>query len=61
MLLGDGTNKITLDMDGAGGPAGFVLPWNPGGWFESDTANEALAIDLSAATPVIWAVTYVEV
>jgi hypothetical protein len=61
MLLGNATNMITLDMDGGSGPAGLVLPWNPGGWFQTDTANEALAIDLSAAQPVIWAVTYVEV
>lgn len=61
MLLGDGTNKLTLDMDGVGGPAGLVLPFNQGGWFETDTANEALALNLGAATPVIWCVTYVEV
>jgi hypothetical protein len=61
MLLGDGTNKLQLDADGGGGPAGFVLPFNPGGWCQTDADNEALAINLSAATPVIWAVTYVEV
>lgn len=61
MLLGDSTNKLTLDMDGVGGPAGLVLPFNQGGWFETDTANEALALNLGAATPVIWCVTYVEV
>lgn len=61
MLLGDGTNKLTLDMDGGGGPAGVVLPYNQGGWFQTDTNNEALAINLSGATPVIWCVTYIEV
>ena len=61
MLLGDGTNKLTLDMDGGGGPAGVVLPFNAGGWFQTDTNNEALAINLSGATPVIWCATYVEV
>lgn len=61
MLLGDGTNKITLDMDGVGGPAGLVMPFNQGGWFQTDTANEALAINLGGATPVIWAITYMEV
>lgn len=60
-LLGDGTNKLQLDADGGGGPAGFVLPFNVGGWCQTDTANEALAINLSGATPVIWAVTYCEV
>lgn len=60
-LLGDGTNKLQLDADGGGGPAGFVMPFNPGGWCQTDTANEALAINLSGATPVIWAVTYCEV
>lgn len=61
MLLGDGTNKLTLDMDGGGGPAGVVLPYNQGGWFQTDTNNEALAINLSGATPVIWCATYLEV
>lgn len=61
MLLGDGTNKLTLDMDGGGGPAGVVLPYNQGGWFQTDTNNEALAINLSGATPVIWCATYIEV
>lgn len=61
MLLGDGTNKLTLDMDGVGGPAGLVLPFNQGGWFQTDTANEALAVNLGGATPVIWCVTYIEV
>ena len=61
MLLGDGTNKLTLDMDGVGGPAGLVMPFNQGGWFQTDTANEALAINLGGATPVIWAITYMEV
>lgn len=61
MLLGDGTNKVTLDMDGGGGPAGLVLPWNPGGWLQTDADNEALAVNLSGATPVVWAITYVEV
>ncbi len=61
MLLGDGTNKLTLDLDGGGGPAGFVLPYNQGGWCQTDTNNEALAVNLSGATPVIWAITYVEV
>jgi hypothetical protein len=61
MLLGNSTNKLTLDMDGVGGPAGLVLPWNQGGWFQTDTANEALAINLGGATPVVWCVTYIEV
>lgn len=61
MLLGDSTNKLTLDMDGVGGPAGLVMPFNQGGWFQTDTANEALVINLGAATPVIWAITYMEV
>ena len=38
-----------------------MLPFNPGGWCQTDANNEALKLNLSGATPVIWALTYVEV
>ena len=60
-VLGDSTNKLTLDLDGGGGPAGVVLQHNPDGWVETSTANEALNINLSAATPVVVIGTYIEV
>lgn len=61
-IIGDASNPIPLATDADGdNTAGFVMPWNPGGWFETDTANEALNVILSAAQDVIYAVTYIEV
>lgn len=57
-LLGSSTNKITVDMDGIDGPMGVVLPYNEKGWFASDTKNEIVKVNLSAATPVIVLVTF---
>lgn len=53
MLLGNATNKVTIDLDGIDGPMGFILPYNERGWAITDTKNELLGINLSAATPVI--------
>ncbi len=58
MLLGNATNKVTIDQGGVSGPAGFILPYNPQGWMAADTAGEAVAINLSAAVPVIVLVLY---
>ena len=61
-ILGDSSNPIPLATDADGdNSAGFVLPWNPGGWFQTDTANEALNLILSAAQDVVYALTYIEV
>lgn len=61
-LIGDSTNPIAMAVDADGdNVAGFVLPWNPGGWFQTDTVNEALNLVLSAAYDIIYAVTYIEV
>jgi hypothetical protein len=57
-LLGDATNLLTLDKDGVDGPAGIVLPYNERGWFQTDTANEALQLNMSASTPVIVIINY---
>ena len=61
-LLGDSTNPIPMATDADGDNiAGFTLPWNPGGWFETGTANEALNITLSAAQDIVYAITYIPV
>lgn len=57
-LYGDGTNKVLLDKTASTGPAGFVLPFNDGGWFET-TAGKKLVLNLSAAQAVVGAVTYI--
>lgn len=40
--------------------SGFVIPFNPGGWFET-SANTLLNLELSAAISVDGAITYIEV
>ena len=61
-ILGDASNPIRLAVDADGDNiAGVVMPWNQGGWFETDTVNEALNLILSAAQDVIYALTYIEV
>ncbi|KKN49383.1 hypothetical protein LCGC14_0643590 [marine sediment metagenome] len=61
-VFGDATNPIPLAVDADGdNDSGFVLPWNPGGWSETSTANEALNLVLSAAQDVIYAITWIEV
>jgi len=61
-ILGDSSNPIPLGVDADGDMMpGLVLPYNPAGWFQTDTDNEALNIVLSAAQDVIYAVTYIEV
>lgn len=49
------TNKASLAQYG-----GFVLPYNPVGWFET-TASTALVLNLSGATAIGGSLTYVEV
>jgi len=61
-LIGNAANPIPMATDADGDNiAGIVMPWNPGGWFETDTVNEALNLILSAAQDVIYALTYIEV
>ena len=58
-VLGNSGNGIALAKDADGdNVGGFVLPWNPGGWTETSTANEALNLVLSTANDVIWCLTY---
>ena len=58
MLLGNADNPLTLDKDGIDGPAGIVLPYNEVGWFQTDTAAEAVKLNMSASTPVIVLVNF---
>lgn len=69
-LVAAGTVNVRLES-GAGGTAltgqmnlvantGFVLPYNPAGWFET-ASNTLLNLELSAAISVDGALTYVEV
>ena len=69
-LVAAGTVNVRLES-GAGGTAltgqmnlvantGFVLPFNPAGWFET-AVNTLLNLELSAAISVDGALTYVEV
>jgi len=60
-LLGNNTNKLTVDLDGIDGPAGIVLPYNQEGWFQSATANEAIKMYISSTQPVIVVITYIYV
>lgn len=58
-VLGNSGNPIPLAVDADGdNDSGFVLPYNPGGWTVTSTANEALNLILSAAQDVIWAITW---
>ena len=60
--FGDSTNPIPIAVDADGdNVAGVILPWNPGGWFETADANEDLAVILSAAQPVLICGNYIEV
>jgi hypothetical protein len=61
-LLANSDNPIPLAIDADGDAvAGFVLPWNPGGWWESDTVNEAISLHSSAAQDIVYMITYIEV
>jgi hypothetical protein len=55
-LFGDSTNKANLAAN-----SGFVLPFNPTGWFETSTTNVAIVLNLSAANGVGGCLTYIEV
>ncbi len=61
-LLFNTANPLPLAIDAdADNVAGFVLPFNPGGWFETDTVNEAVTLNSSAAQDIAWTITYIEV
>lgn len=61
-LLFNVGNPLAMSLDADGDTvAGFVLPYNPGGWFETDTVNEAVTLNSSAAQDIAWTITYIEV
>lgn len=47
VIFGGSTNKVQLAANG-----GFVLPYNPIGWFANATTNQALVMNLSGAVAV---------
>ena len=60
-LIGNTGNPIPLSTDADGNTvAGFVLPFNPHGWFKTDTINEAVTLNSSAAQDIIWSVSWIE-
>ena len=60
-LLFNVGNPLKLSLTVAGDDvASFILPWNPGGWCQTDTVNEAVALTSSAAQDIAYAVTYIE-
>jgi hypothetical protein len=60
-LHGNTTYKIPLDVTGATGAGGFVLPFNQLGWFETAANNRPININLGSANGITAIVTYVEV
>jgi len=59
--LGTSSSKFIVDISGSSGPAGFVMGYNPAGWFETPTANKDFEINLSAAVSVNVVIQYIEV
>ncbi|HPD15820.1 MAG TPA: hypothetical protein PLE19_12770 [Planctomycetota bacterium] len=61
-LIANSTNKLPVSCDAdADHVSGLVLPHNPGGWLQTDTANEALVAVHDSTAPVLYVGTYVEV
>lgn len=60
-LHGDATRKLPLDVTGATGPGGYMLPYCPVGWFETGATNRPLNINLASANAVLVTCVYVEV
>jgi hypothetical protein len=60
-LHGTTSYKIPLDVTGATGAGGFVLPFNQLGWFETAANNRPININLGSANGITAIVTYVEV
>ncbi len=54
-ICGDGTNGMDLTSN-----SGFVLPFNPAGWFET-ASNQTLDLNLSGAIRVAGCLTYIQI
>ena len=60
-LLGNIGNPIALSIDADGDTIpGIVLAYNPAGHFKTDTVNEAVTLNTSAAQDIIWSITWIE-
>ncbi len=60
-LLGNSGNGIALSLDAdADTIPGIIMQYNPGGWFKTDTVNEAVTLNTSAAEDIIWSITWIE-
>jgi hypothetical protein len=60
-LIANTGNPIALSLDADGDTIpGFVLPFNPGGWCKTDTVNEAITLNSSAAQDIVYSITYFE-
>ncbi len=60
-LWANTANPIPLSMDADGDTvAGIVLPYNPAGWFKTDTVNEAVTLNSSAAQDIAWSISWIE-
>lgn len=55
VIFGGSTNKMSIVANG-----GFVLPYNPVGWFETGSAA-ALVCNLSSATSFSGGITYITI
>jgi hypothetical protein len=59
-IFGSTERAVPLDVTGAAGAGGFVLGYNPIGWFET-AVGKNLSIELSAAKDICGSLAYVEV
>lgn len=60
-LYGNSGNGIALSLDAdADTIPGFVLQYNPAGWFKTDAVNEAVTLNTSAAQDIIWSISWIE-
>jgi hypothetical protein len=60
-LWANTANPIPLSMDASGDTIpGIVLPYNPAGWFKTDTVNEAVTLNTSAAQDIAWSISWIE-
>lgn len=50
---------MSIDADGDTSP-GIVLNYNPAGWFKTDTVNEAVTLNTSAAQDIAWSISWIE-
>lgn len=60
-LWANADNPVPLSMEAAGDNVpGIVLNYNPAGWFKTDTVNEAVTLNTSAAQDIAWSISWIE-